>query len=200
MFLTLFWVSTQAVNHFFVLFSSGDKVLVFSLPECGECRFCLYPKGNMCVKEKLVLICLTSSHLCTFHWTRHWLWAKILFCHSVCLWNSVLSPTGLMLDGTSRFTCRGRKIHNLYGTSTFTEYTVVDEISVGKIDAAAPMDKVCVISCAVPTGFGAVFNTARVRIYFGILLSDYTMWNLEPCNQRALSYTVKAKMLFLFPF
>ncbi|XP_010635057.1 alcohol dehydrogenase 1 isoform X1 [Fukomys damarensis] len=104
----------------------GDKVLTFPIPECKECQFCLHPKGNMCLKEK------------------------------------VLSPTGLMLDGTSRFTCRGRKIYNLFGTSTFTEYTVVHEIAVGKIDAAAPMDKVCIMSCAVPTGFGAVFNTARV--------------------------------------
>ncbi|XP_063105523.1 alcohol dehydrogenase 1-like isoform X8 [Cavia porcellus] len=104
----------------------GDKVLIFLLPECGECRYCLHPKGNMCVKE------------------------------------NILSPTGLMLDGTSRFTCRGRKIYHLYGTSTFTEYTVVHEIAVGKIDAAAPLDKVCIMSCAVPTGFGVVFNTARV--------------------------------------
>lgn len=100
-----------------------------------------------------------------------------------------------MLDGTSRFTCRGRKIYHLYGTSTFTEYTVVHEIAVGKIDAAAPLDKVCIMSCAVPIGFGVVFNTARVRIYFGILLhySNYTVSSPEPCNQRALSYTVKAK-------
>lgn len=48
------------------------------------------------------------------------------------------------------------------GTSTFTEYTVVHEIAVAKIEAAAPMDTVCIMSCAVPTGFGAVFNTAQV--------------------------------------
>uniref|UniRef100_A0A8D2BE16 Alcohol dehydrogenase n=1 Tax=Sciurus vulgaris TaxID=55149 RepID=A0A8D2BE16_SCIVU len=76
--------------------------------------------------------------------------------------NFFIPPTGLMLDGTSRFTCRGRKIYHLYGTSTFTEYTVVHEIAVGKIDDGAPMDRVCIISCGVPTGFGAVFNTARV--------------------------------------
>ncbi|KAM8803561.1 alcohol dehydrogenase 1-like [Rhynchonycteris naso] len=92
---------------------------------------------------------------------------------NVCVKEDVISTTGLMLDGTSRFTCRGRKIHHLYGTSTFTEYTVVHEIAVGKIDDAAPMDKVCVISCEVPTGFGAVFNTAKVTpgstcIVFGL--------------------------------
>ncbi|XP_014691320.3 alcohol dehydrogenase 1-like [Equus asinus] len=81
---------------------------------------------------------------------------------NLCLKENVLSPNGLMLDGTSRFTCRGKKIYHFYGTSTFTEYTVVHEIAVGKIDAAAPMDKVCIMSCEVPTGFGAVFNTAKV--------------------------------------
>uniref|UniRef100_A0A8C9PSA3 Alcohol dehydrogenase n=1 Tax=Spermophilus dauricus TaxID=99837 RepID=A0A8C9PSA3_SPEDA len=79
-----------------------------------------------------------------------------------CLKESILPPTGLMLDGTSRFTCRGRKIYHLYGTSTFTEYTVVHEIAVGKIDDDAPMDTVCILSCEVPTGFGAVFNIAKV--------------------------------------
>uniref|UniRef100_A0A8C9PRH4 Alcohol dehydrogenase n=1 Tax=Spermophilus dauricus TaxID=99837 RepID=A0A8C9PRH4_SPEDA len=67
--------------------------------------------------------------------------------------------------GTSRFTCRGRKIYHLYGTSTFTEYTVVHEIAVGKIDDDAPMDTVCILSCEVPTGFGAVFNIAKVRMF-----------------------------------
>lgn len=81
---------------------------------------------------------------------------------NLCEKENILSPTGLMLDGTSRFTCRGKKIYHLYGTSTFTEYTVVDEIAVAKIDDAAPMDKVCVMSCEVATGFGAVFNTAQV--------------------------------------
>nr|XP_020008840.1 LOW QUALITY PROTEIN: alcohol dehydrogenase 6-like [Castor canadensis] len=82
---------------------------------------------------------------------------------NLCLKENMISPTGLLLDGTSRFTCRGRNIYNLYGTSTFTEYTtVVHEIAVGKIDDATPMDKVCIMSCEVPTGFGAVFNTAKV--------------------------------------
>ena len=73
-----------------------------------------------------------------------------------------------MLDGT-RFTFRGRQIYHLYGTSTFTEYTVRRETAVGKINAAAPKDKVCIISCEVPTGFGPMFNTAKVRIYFCVV-------------------------------
>ncbi|EPY76137.1 hypothetical protein CB1_001490010 [Camelus ferus] len=83
-------------------------------------------------------------------------------CRCLCLRNSVLPSSGLMLDGTSRFTCKGEKIYHSFGTSTFSEYTVVHEIAVAKIDDAAPMDKICVISCAVPTGYGAAVHSAKV--------------------------------------
>ncbi|XP_043827561.1 alcohol dehydrogenase 1-like [Dromiciops gliroides] len=79
-----------------------------------------------------------------------------------CLKEDIFSPVGLMLDGTSRFTCRGRKVHNFFGTSTFTEYTVMHEISVVKINDAAPLENVCIIACAIPTGYGAAVNTAQV--------------------------------------
>ena len=32
-----------------------------------------------------------------------------------------------------------------------------------KIDAAAPMDKICVISCEVSAGYGAAVHSAKVR-------------------------------------
>uniref|UniRef100_A0ABM5GK01 alcohol dehydrogenase n=1 Tax=Pogona vitticeps TaxID=103695 RepID=A0ABM5GK01_9SAUR len=72
-------------------------------------------------------------------------------------------PTGLMDDGTSRFTYEGKPIHNLAGTSTFSEYTVVHEDSVAKIDASAPAEKVCLIGCGFSTGYGAAINSAKVR-------------------------------------
>ncbi|XP_027693302.1 alcohol dehydrogenase 1-like isoform X2 [Vombatus ursinus] len=79
-----------------------------------------------------------------------------------CLKADLFSSVGLMLDGTTRFTCRGMKVHNLFGTSTFTEYTVMREISVAKIDDAAPLEKVCILACAIPTSYGAAINTAQV--------------------------------------
>nr|XP_004453754.1 alcohol dehydrogenase E chain-like [Dasypus novemcinctus] len=65
-------------------------------------------------------------------------------------------------DGTTRFTCRGKPIHHFINTSTFSEYTVVDEISVVKIDAAAPLEKVCLIGCGFSTGYGSAVNVAKV--------------------------------------
>jgi len=46
---------------------------------------------------------------------------------------------GLMPDGTTRFSYDGEPIFHYMGTSTFSEYTVVPEISLAKIDAAAPL-------------------------------------------------------------
>ncbi|HET7844254.1 MAG TPA: S-(hydroxymethyl)glutathione dehydrogenase/class III alcohol dehydrogenase [Xanthomonadales bacterium] len=70
---------------------------------------------------------------------------------------------GLMPDGTSRFSLDGKTIHHYMGTSTFSEYTVLPEIAVAKIDARAPLDKVCLLGCGVTTGIGAVLNTAKVQ-------------------------------------
>ncbi|XP_032404144.1 alcohol dehydrogenase 1-like isoform X2 [Xiphophorus hellerii] len=63
----------------------------------------------------------------------------------------------------SRISCRGRKLLQFLGTSSFSEFTVVKEISVAKIDPAAPLDKVCLIGCAICTGYGAAVNTAKVE-------------------------------------
>jgi len=40
---------------------------------------------------------------------------------------------GLMPDGTSRFTCKGQTIAHFMGCSTFSEYTVVADISLAKV-------------------------------------------------------------------
>lgn len=69
---------------------------------------------------------------------------------------------GLMPDGTSRFSKNGKPILHYMGTSTFSEYTVLPEIAVAKINPAAPLDKVCLLGCGITTGVGAVLNTAKV--------------------------------------
>ncbi|HWX46922.1 MAG TPA: S-(hydroxymethyl)glutathione dehydrogenase/class III alcohol dehydrogenase [Roseomonas sp.] len=70
---------------------------------------------------------------------------------------------GVMPDGSSRFSYKGRPILHYMGTSTFSEYTVLPEISVAKISKEAPLSKACVMGCAVPTGIGAVRNAAKVE-------------------------------------
>jgi S-(hydroxymethyl)glutathione dehydrogenase / alcohol dehydrogenase len=69
---------------------------------------------------------------------------------------------GLMPDGTSRFRLGEEPLFHYMGTSTFSRYTVLPEISVARIREDAPFDKVCYIGCGVTTGVGAVVFTARV--------------------------------------
>ena len=70
---------------------------------------------------------------------------------------------GLMPDGTSRLSHRGRMLHHYMGTSTFAEYTVLPEVALAKIRRDAPLDRVCLLGCGITTGVGAVLNTAKVH-------------------------------------
>ncbi|WP_322740905.1 S-(hydroxymethyl)glutathione dehydrogenase/class III alcohol dehydrogenase [Endozoicomonas gorgoniicola] len=70
---------------------------------------------------------------------------------------------GLMPDGTTRFSIDGQPIYHYMGTSTFSEYTVLPEISLAKINPEAPLEEVCLLGCGVTTGMGAVTNTADVK-------------------------------------
>jgi len=70
---------------------------------------------------------------------------------------------GLMPDGTSRLSHRGRMLHHYMGTSTFATHTVVPEIALAKIRKEAPLETVCLLGCGVTTGIGAVLHTAKVE-------------------------------------
>ena len=80
---------------------------------------------------------------------------------------------GLMPDGSSRFSINGKEILHYMGTSTFSNFTVVPEIALAKVNTKAPFDKICYIGCGVTTGIGAVINTAKASagcnaIVFGL--------------------------------
>ena len=70
---------------------------------------------------------------------------------------------GLMPDGTSRFSVDGKPVFHYMGTSTFSEYTVLPEIAVAKVNPRAPLEKICLLGCGITTGIGAVMNTAKVE-------------------------------------
>ena len=80
---------------------------------------------------------------------------------------------GLMPDGTSRFSHKGKTIHHYMGCSTFANHTVLPEIALAKIRPDAPFEKACYVGCGVTTGIGAVLYTAGVEpganvIVFGL--------------------------------
>jgi len=105
----------------------GDHVIPLYTPECGQCKFCLSGKTNLCQAIRST------------------------------------QGKGLMPDGSSRFSLDGQTLFHYMGTSTFSEYTVVPEIALAKVNKAAPLDKVCLLGCGITTGIGAVLNTAKVQ-------------------------------------
>ena len=84
---------------------------------------------------------------------------KTNLCQSI----RVTQGQGLMPDGTSRFSLKGKPLLHYMGTSTFANFTVVPEIAVAKVRKDAPFEKICYIGCGVTTGIGAVIFTAKVE-------------------------------------
>ena len=68
-----------------------------------------------------------------------------------------------MPDGTSRFKCKGKELLHFMGTSTFSQYTVVADISVVALTEKAPLDRTCLLGCGITTGYGAAVITAKVE-------------------------------------
>jgi len=92
---------------------------------------------------------------------------ECLFCRSgktnLCVSVRATQGKGVMPDGTTRFSYQGRPLYHYMGCSTFSEYTVVAEVSLAKIDPQAPHEEVCLLGCGVTTGLGAVKNAAKVQ-------------------------------------
>ncbi|TKR86686.1 hypothetical protein L596_011225 [Steinernema carpocapsae] len=82
---------------------------------------------------------------------------------NLCQKIRVTQGNGVMPDGTSRFKCRGKPLYHFMGCSTFSEYTVVADISVCKVPDTTPLDKACLLGCGISTGYGAVLNTCKVE-------------------------------------
>jgi S-(hydroxymethyl)glutathione dehydrogenase/alcohol dehydrogenase len=72
--------------------------------------------------------------------------------------------TGSLLDGTSRLTdAKGARICHQTCVSGFAEYMVLPEEGAIKIRKDFPLDQACFMGCCMPTGLGAVCNTAKVK-------------------------------------
>ncbi|HKI63392.1 MAG TPA: Zn-dependent alcohol dehydrogenase [Burkholderiales bacterium] len=66
-------------------------------------------------------------------------------------------------DGTLRTKdAQGRPLNIFSGCGVMAEYATLHVDNVVKIDPKIPFDRAALVGCAVTTGVGAVFNTARV--------------------------------------
>ncbi|KFP23585.1 Alcohol dehydrogenase 1, partial [Colius striatus] len=104
--------------------------------------------------DKVILLCLPQCGKCSFCLNPE---------SNYCRKTHFSESQSVLPDKTSRFTCKGKMIHHFLWVSTFAEYTVIPEYAVAKLDAAAPLDKVCLFGCAFSTGYGAAINTAKVK-------------------------------------
>ncbi|MGY1458627.1 S-(hydroxymethyl)glutathione dehydrogenase/class III alcohol dehydrogenase [Luteimonas sp. A534] len=92
---------------------------------------------------------------------------ECLFCKSgktnLCVAVRATQGKGVMPDGTTRFSYNGQPVYHYMGCSTFSEYTVVAEVSLAKVNPDANPEHTCLLGCGVTTGIGAVHNTAKVQ-------------------------------------
>ena len=82
---------------------------------------------------------------------------------NLCLAIREQQNKGYLPDGTTRFARDGEPVRHFMGTSTFSEYTVMPEIALAKVDPAAALDRACLFACGLSTGLGAAINTAKVE-------------------------------------
>lgn len=82
---------------------------------------------------------------------------------ALCPAGTKVRNTGLLPDGTTRFSLDGQPIKTYAGVSTFSRYTVIPERALLKIPADVPLPLAALLGCAVVTGFGAVVNAAKVK-------------------------------------
>lgn len=109
--------------------------------------------------------------------------SALIFCISIFMLYALSRAADkydVMALEESRFTCRGKKVLQFMGTSTFSEYTVMNQVAVAKIDPAAPLDKVCLLGCGICTGYGAAVNTAKVLLQ--LLTSGSAILFFQSCT------------------
>lgn len=83
---------------------------------------------------------------------------------TLCLTYTPLIGKGTLIDGTSRLTdADGMTLGHDFFVSGFAEYMVVPERNAIRMRKDLPLDQACFLGCCMPTGFGAVVNTAKVQ-------------------------------------
>jgi alcohol dehydrogenase (nicotinoprotein) len=70
---------------------------------------------------------------------------------------------GCQVDGTYRFHGGGEDFGGMCMLGTFAERATISEHSVVKVDEDVPLDKVVLIGCGVPTGFGSAVHAAQTE-------------------------------------
>lgn len=89
---------------------------------------------------------------------------------ALCTLGRTQAEFGGLLDGTSRLSVDGEKLHHLMGVSCFAERCVVSERSVVAIGPDVPPEIAAVTGCAVVTGAGAALNVMAEATGDGVVV------------------------------
>ena len=79
-------------------------------------------------------------------------------------------PKGHLMDGRSRLSRDGQKVHHFSVVSSHAEYCVVPESGAIAVPKEIPFDRACLIGCGVMTGVGAAVRKARVEAGASVLV------------------------------
>ncbi|MCC7198088.1 MAG: zinc-dependent alcohol dehydrogenase family protein [Gammaproteobacteria bacterium] len=82
---------------------------------------------------------------------------------ALCEPAAVAGGAGTLLSGGKRIRRGGQTVSHLLGVSAFAEYATCSRRSLIKVDPELPFEHAALFGCAVLTGVGAVFNTARIE-------------------------------------
>ncbi len=83
---------------------------------------------------------------------------------ALCEPGAKANTAGTLLSGHRPFrNAAGEEIYHHLGVAAFSEYTVVAQESLIKIDSQLPLSTAALFGCAVMTGVGAVVNTTKVE-------------------------------------
>ncbi|NP_001169684.1 putative alcohol dehydrogenase superfamily protein [Zea mays] len=113
--------------------AAGDHVIPIFNGECGACAYCESDRTNLCGTYRV-----DASK------------------------STMVSDGGTRFSVADRVSGRTVPVYHFLNTSTFTEYTVLDAACAAKVNPEAPLQKMCLLSCGISTGVGAVWNTANV--------------------------------------
>lgn len=114
----------------------GDHVVLIFRPNCGSCASCSIGRPALCGP------------------------------------GGESNAAGSLLGGYRRLSAVGHSgidgradgpLHHHLGCAAFAEYATVSRRSVVRIDPTLPWDEAALFGCAVITGAGAVFNTAKME-------------------------------------
>ncbi|CAN5551097.1 NDMA-dependent alcohol dehydrogenase [soil metagenome] len=81
----------------------------------------------------------------------------------LCNEGGKLFDVGMMSDGRIAHTCKGEPVGRYTQLGTFSEYVLVNEASIIKVEPDLPMHAVALVSCGVATGFGSATERAGTK-------------------------------------